>query len=159
MKPDWSYKKFEGHPMLHTGYRETTEQLVGTEICTVCGKEGQLILRRGLHFRNWKIDCPNGHRPQIKKELIDVFCIGDRIRYYKIDFGGKLHWDHYTEGIIIAKKPGIIAYRVTYKIDKVVISGKISKQSWLNDHIIEINSDTEGIELLTPQVCFDFDVI
>ncbi|MBO8160632.1 MAG: hypothetical protein H0Z24_03265 [Thermosipho sp. (in: Bacteria)] len=156
MKGNCAYKEYPDHPLLHTGYREPSETQVGKALCEICGAEGRLILRQGKHFKRWFVRCPNGHSPTTKKELIDAFSLGDRVRKYYIDFSGKIHWDNFTEGVIIKKKPSIAAYMLTYKVDKVYIAGKRSFKSWLNGQEIEVSSDVAGLELLTPQLKFRF---
>jgi hypothetical protein len=138
---------------IHLSYKPT-EKIVGIHNCKVCGNSGKLILREGKQFRIWFVDCPGGHRPTIKKEIDDIFQVGDRIRSYHVPFNSGIDYTSYNEGIIIAKRPFIVNYELELLVDKVVLQGKvIPKTSWLYGHVIKgIGSDHESIELLTPQM-------
>ena len=137
-------------------YQEPINNEIGIHECEVCGAEGKLILREGKQFRTWFIKCPNGHRPQIKKEIDDIFQIGDRIRIYHVPFGknSKIDFSTFEEGLIVHKHKGIINYYLDMKVDKVVHQNKpINKTSWLYGYIIKgISSDSNSLELLTPQM-------
>lgn len=137
-------------------YEEPKEKQIGNYTCEICGSEGKLILRSGKQFRRWYCECPNGHRPEIKKEIDDVFQVGDRIRIYRVPFGknSKIDLSTFEEGIIVAKHKEIINYSLDMKIDKVVHQSKpIVKTSWLYGYIVKgIQSDDNALELLTPQM-------
>ena len=141
---------------VYNPFDEPTNTQVGHCTCEICGALGKLILRTGKQFRRWYCDCPNGHMPEIKKEIDDVFQIGDRVRLYDSTFGqdAKIIFDSYTEGIVVAKERSIISYSLSVKIDKAISRGKpIPKKSWLYGYIIKgVDSDSNALELLTPQM-------
>ncbi|UZW13215.1 hypothetical protein OSC52_15365 [Clostridium pasteurianum] len=137
-------------------YEEPINKEIGNYKCEICGAIGKLILRAGKQFRYWYCECPNGHRPGIKKEIDDIFQIGDRIRIYHVPFGKneKIDLSTYDEGLIIAKHKDIINYSLDMKIDRAVHQNKpIAKKSWVYGHIVRsISSDDNALELLTPQM-------
>jgi hypothetical protein len=135
---------------------EPKNKQIGECECEVCGAIGKLILRQGKQFRFWFCECPNGHRPQIKVEIDDIFQIGDRVRLYHSTFGkdAEIIFDTYTEGIVIAKERSIINYLLSVKIDKAIFNNKsIPKRSWIYGYIVRgVQSDDNTVELLTPQM-------
>lgn len=137
-------------------YQEPTEEEISTCKCDVCGAIGKLMLRKGKQFKRWYFKCPNNHFSEVRKEIDDIFQLGDRIRVYHVPFGknSKIDLSTYNEGIIINKEKGIINYKLNMKIDKAVYKNKlIMKSSWLYGHVIEgISSDDNALELLTPQM-------
>lgn len=140
-------------------YKEPKNIEIGTCKCEVCGAVGKLILRQGQQFKRWFCECPNGHIPDVKKEIDDIFQIGDRIRVYHTPFSKNREIDltTYEEGFIIAKYKDITCYSLDMKIDKAVHQNKdIIKTSWIYGHVVKgINSDSYSIELLTPQLKFE----
>lgn len=140
-------------------YQEPVEEEIGRCRCECCGSEGKLILRKGKQFRRWYCECPNGHRPEIKKEIDDIFQIGDRIRIYDtpFDINKKIDFTSYEEGFIVAKEKGITCYYLDMKIDKAFHQNEaIKKSSWIYGHVIRgISSDSNSLELLTPQLRFE----
>ncbi|MCT4507919.1 MAG: hypothetical protein N4A48_04035 [Tepidibacter sp.] len=140
-------------------YRESdkvVEKEVSSCICPVCGENGRLILRKGKHFRRWYCICPKEHNANIKKEIDDIFQIGDRIRIYESSFGkdAKIDYTSYKEGIVIEKELSIINYHLSMKVDIAVHQSKhINKKSWVYGSVIKgVQSDDNLIELLTPQM-------
>lgn len=135
---------------------EPAEKQIGECKCEVCGATGELMLRSGKQFRRWYCKCPNGHRLQVKKEIDDIFQIGDRVRMYDSTFGkdSEIIYGTYTEGIVVNKERDIINYSLSVKIDIVVSDGKpIPKTSWMYGHIVRgVQSDSRTVELLTPQM-------
>lgn len=137
-------------------YEEPIIKEISTCECKVCGSLGKLMLKEGKQFRRWYCECSNGHYPEIKKEIDDIFQIGDRIRIYHVPFGinSKIDLSSFNEGVIVAKHKEIINYSLEMKIDKAVFKNKpIAKTSWLYGHIVRgISSDDNALELLTPQM-------
>lgn len=140
-------------------YKEPEDFEVGTCKCECCGSEGKLILRQGKQFRRWFCECPNGHRPEIKEEINDIFQIGDRIRIYDtpFDINKKIDFTSYQEGFIVAKENGAIRYYLDMKIDKAIHQNEdVKKTSWIYGHIVRgIASDSNSLEPLTPQLKFE----
>lgn len=127
--------------------------------CDICEAEGKLILREGKHFKYWFCECPNGHRPGIKKIIDDIFQIGDRVRIYDVPFGinSKIDFTNYKEGFVVSKEKSITCYSLAVKIDKVVHDNEdVKKTSFLYKRTIRgIQSDSDSLELLTPQMKFE----
>lgn len=137
-------------------YEEPREEQIDTYKCEICGATGKLIVRKGKQFKILFIECPNGHRSTIKKEIDDIFQIGDRIRIYHVPFGknSKIDFSTFDEGIILNKEKGIINYHLDMKIDKSVFKNKpLKEDSWRYGYIIKgIDSDSNFLELLSPQM-------
>lgn len=133
------------------------EKIEGICKCDICGSIGKLTLRKGRQFSYWFCECPNGHRQGVKKEIDDIFQIGDRIRVYHTPFSKNREIDltNYEEGFVIDKHKDITCYSIDMKIDKVVHQNKDIKKSWRYGHVIKgIRSDSYYLELLTPQLVF-----
>lgn len=140
-------------------YQEVKNLVIGKCKCDICEAEGNLVLREGKQFQYWFCECPNGHRPAIKEIIDDIFQIGDRVRIYEVPFGinSKIDYTSYEEGFVVSKEKSITCYSLAVKIDKVVRHNKyVKKTSFLYGHIIRgIPSDSNSLELLTPQMKFE----
>ena len=138
---------------------EIKNLVIGECKCNICGATGNLILRKGKQFKYWFCECKNGHRPGIKKIIDDMFQIGDRVRIYEVPFGinSKIDYTSYKEGFVVSKEKSITCYSLAVKIDKVVHDNEdVKKTSFLYKRTIRgIQSDSDSLELLTPQMKFE----